>query len=234
MPVRVSCPHCRMPCLVAEQHLGVPVKCGRCGRTFTTRGDPKATMRLEAAAPPARLDIGAATAPKRGRERKEDRFLVQHLIRCNLEERHELAVLVVADGSRVIPAAAAALAPLFGNFLNGASNDVVSAAETLAAACKTVDSTVALAVIWNGQGAIGGVGDCPIYHQSGGRMTRPKRGPLKLAAGDWLVLACDFPLDEAALQTEIAAARSSASELAQLLVERSGRDNGTVVVVRGY
>jgi predicted Zn finger-like uncharacterized protein len=234
VPVRVSCPHCRTPCLVAEQHLGVPVKCGRCGHTFTTRADPKATMRLEAPPPVVRLDIGAATSPRHGRERKEDRFLVQHLVRCNLHERHELAALVVADGGRVIPAAVAALAPLLGEVHNGTSKNVPHAAETIAAACQTLSATLAVAVIWNGQVSIGGVGDCPIYHQSGGRLTRLRRGPLKLAAGDWLVIACDDPLDEAVLQTEIAVTRSSAVELAQRLVERSGSDNGTVVAVRGY
>lgn len=228
MPVRVSCPHCRTPCLVAEQHLGVPVKCGRCGRTFTTRANSATTT------PPARLDLGAAASSRRRRGGQDDHFLVQRLVCCNLEERHELAVVMVANGSQVIPPIAAALAPLLGNVLNGSVKDIAAAAESLAAACKNASSTAAGAVIWNGQVSIGGVGDCPIYHQSGGRMTRLTGGPMKLAAGDWIVLTFSVLLDEKALQNEIAKAPSSADELAQRLVERDGTDNCTVVVVRGY
>jgi hypothetical protein len=233
VPVRVSCPHCRTPCLVAEQHRGVPVKCGRCGRMFTTRAESTAAAHGDAPAPLVRLDIGAATSPGRTRQYQGNRFLVQHLVSCNPDERHELAVLVAAGGE-VIPAAATALAPLLGNFLNGTSKDTASIAETLAAACKDRSSTVAIAVIWDGRVSIAGIGDCPIYHQSGGRLIRLRRDALKLVAGDWLLIACDIPLDEATLQTEIAAARASAVELAQRLIERAGGDNGTVVAVRGY
>src|SRR5208282_4167459 len=45
-----------------------------------------------------RLDIHAATSPGCVRERNEDSFLVQQLSWSNLEERHDLAVVVVADG----------------------------------------------------------------------------------------------------------------------------------------
>ncbi|HTU20282.1 MAG TPA: MJ0042-type zinc finger domain-containing protein [Gemmataceae bacterium] len=228
MPVRVSCPHCRTPCLVAEQHLGVPVKCGRCGRTFTTRADPSSKS------PPARLDLGAAASPTGGRQAKEHRFLVQHLVRSNLDDRHELAVLVVADGSQAIPAAAAALAPLLGQVLDGASKDAGNAAESISAACKNLGSTVAVVVIWNGQVSMGVVGDCPIYHLNGGRLTRLRRGPMKLAAGDWLVIACEDLLDERTLQAELGTARSSAVELAQRLVGHTRGASFAVVVVRGY
>lgn len=64
---------------------------------------------------------------------------------------------------------------------------------------------------------------------------------LQLSAGDWLILACDglhMHLDDAALQAEIAASKSSAAQLAQRLVERAdergGSDNCTVLVVRCY
>ena len=183
-------------------------------------------MRLEAPAPPVRLDIGAAALPRQGR------FLVQHLVRGNLNDRHELAALVVSDGSGAIPVAAAALAPLLGNVLNGTSKNVPGIADTLVAACKNVTSTAAIAVIWNGEVSMDGVGGCPIYHHSGGRLTRLRRGALKLAVRDWLVLACAAPFDEATLQREIAAVRSSAVELAQRLAAQVG--NGPVVVVYGY
>jgi hypothetical protein len=37
MPVRAHCPHCITPCQVAEQYLGVPIKCAKCGQTFTVQ-----------------------------------------------------------------------------------------------------------------------------------------------------------------------------------------------------
>lgn len=226
MPVRVSCPHCRTPCQVAEQHLGVPVKCGRCGKTFTTRGEATAP------APPARLDIGVAASPRRGTQSKQDRYLVQHLVRCNLDARHELGIMVFAEDSGVMPAAAA-LTPLLGDVLNGTNKGADGVVELLAGACKNATPPVTIVVIWNGQVSSGGVGDCPIYHHRGGRLMRLKSGPMKLAAGDWLVLGND-PIDEPALQAEITASISSALDLAQRLAERCGRDNGTRIVVRGY
>jgi hypothetical protein len=233
VPVRVSCPHCRTPCLVAEQHQGVPLKCGRCGRTFTMRADPKATMRIEAPVLRVRLDLGAAASSRQG---NEDSYLVQRLVCCNLEERHELAVLMVANGSQVISAAAAALAPLLDKLLSGGGKEAADTAETLAGACKTLCSAAAIAVIHDGRVALSGVGKCPVYHYSGGRLNRLKGDPLYLAAGDWLFLACKgqpAAFDAATLQAEIAAAHSSAVDLAQRLVQRAGEDTCTVVVARG-
>jgi protein phosphatase len=299
---------------VAEQHLGVPVKCGRCARSFTTRADPAATTRIDpTASPPApvRLDVGAATSPGRVRERNEDSFLVQQLVCCNLDAWRELAVVIVADGmggaaagdrasGLVIRGAATALAPLVGNVLNGTNKDAAGAADAITAAlreanrvvwstaqqdaaCKGMGATAALAVICDGQVYIGHVGDCRVYHQRGGRLTQvtrdqtlvarmvelgqltPKQAlshrarnevtnalgmsakldpasyQLRLAVGDWLILACDglhAHLDDAVLQSEIAAATPSAVQLAQRLVERAdelgGSDNCTVVAVRCY
>ena len=160
---------------------------------------------------------------------------MQRLVCCNLDERHELAVLVVADGSRVIPAAVATLTPLLGNVLNGTSKTPANAVETIATACKNAGAAVAaIAVIWDGQISLDGVGDFPIYHHSGGRLTRLRRGSLKLATGDWLVLACAALPDEGVVQAEIAAARSSAVELAQRLAERAGSNDSPIILVRGY
>lgn len=231
MSVRVRCPHCRTPCMVAEQHLGVPVKCGRCGRTFTARA--------EVAPAPLRLDIGTASTAARARAGTEDRFLVHHLVYCNLEERRELAVLAAA-GAPAIAAVPAALTPLLAALLNGASQDAAKAAAELTALYNNSSSPAAIAVIWDGRLSLGGLGDWPIYHHNGGRLTRLGRGPRKLAVGDWLILACDGPqaLDEAALQAQLAAANPSAVELAQGLLQRlnkiGGRDTGSIVVVRCY
>ncbi len=204
MSVRVSCPHCQTPCVVSEQHLGVLVQCGRCGRTFTTRADPTTpappTGLAEA---PVRLDIGAATSPGRVRERNEDSFLVQHLMWSNLDEAHELAVLVVADGmggaaagdrasGLVIRTAGAVLAPMLSNVLSGTFADVAGAAAAVAAALreanravwnaaqqdagrKGMGATAAVAVVWDGQVHIGHVGDCRVYQQRAGRLTQITR-----------------------------------------------------------
>src|SRR5579871_745262 len=103
--VRVNCPHCQAPCLVAEQHLGRAVRCGRCGRSFTTRAEAEAVTRIDTT---VRLDIGAASAP--GSEPAPG-FVVQHAVCCNLDKRQEIAVLIVAEES-VLPTAGAALMPL--------------------------------------------------------------------------------------------------------------------------
>jgi hypothetical protein len=199
---------------VAEQHLGVPVKCGRCGRSFTTRVDTSLQ--------PVRLDIGAASTR---------RFLAHHLVYWNLDERHELAVLVLADGPG-LGDAAAALAPLLASFLNGTSQDTAGTTQCIAAACKN-QNTAAIAIICDGLVSIGGVGECPIYHQRGSRLMRLQRDPVKLAAGDWLVLASadsQHPLDESALQREIVAATPSAEALAEHLSQGSS----TIIAVRCY
>ena len=226
MPVCVSCPHCRTPCLVAEQYLGVPVKCGRCARTFTTRADPA-----------IRLDLGVATSPGDEHTRQEDSFLVHHLVCCNLDDRHELAVLVVADGrSDTIKAA---LMPLLSSFLGGASKDAARVSEAIAA-CKGIGATAAVVVVWDGQAQIGQVGECRVYHQCAGQLVQVMRDPMKLAVGDWLVVACARPhahLNPSTLQETIAKASPFADQLARQLVERAnqlGCDNCTVVTVRCY
>lgn len=233
MPVRVCCPHCRTFCLVAEQHRGVPLKCGRCGGTFTTRADPKATMACAASAPRVRLDIGAAGSSPSSRQGSEDIFLVQHLVYCNLEERHELAVLAATDRNPTISALSAALAPLLDKIVTVASNNNPAAAvETLVGACKDLASTLALAVIWDGLVSMRRIGTGSIYHQSGGRLNRLTGDRCQLAAGDWLILAASpHPFPANTLQAEIAAACSDAVELAQRLSERAGGEGCTFIAV---
>jgi hypothetical protein len=208
--------------MVAEQYLGVPVKCGRCGRSFTTRADAPAQL--------VRLDIGSASSTSRAGAEAD--FFSQQLVYYHLDERHELAVLAVTRAQRFD--AAAALAPLLSNFLMGAKPDAEGAAESVAAACQNPNPPAAIAVIWDGQVSIGGVGDCPIFHQSGGRLVRLRGEPVRLTVGDWLVLVGDgshAPLDETALQREIAGASASSAALAERLVQGA---NGAILAVRCY
>jgi hypothetical protein len=204
---------------VAEQHLGVPVKCGRCSRSFTTRADAPVQA--------VRLDIGTAYSACRA----EDDFFTQHLVYCHLDERHELAVLMIAGSQK---SDAGAVAPVLGSFLTGAKPAAKGAAESIAAACKNRRTPTAIVVVWDGQAAISGVGECPFFHQSGGQLTRIRHVHVNLMAGDWLVLVAGDSqplLDESALQREIAAASPSASALAQQLVLGGCK---TVLVVRCY
>jgi len=182
--------------LVSEQHLGVPVQCGRCARTFTTPADPAAGASL-------RLDIGAATSPGRVRDRNEDSFLVQHVVWSNRAERHDLAALVLADGmggaaagdrasGLVIRSAGALLAPLLSGVLSGAIRDTAGVPEVIASAlresnravwsaaredakCKGMGATAAVAVLWDEQVFLGHVGDCRVYHQRAGQLTQITR-----------------------------------------------------------
>lgn len=203
MPVRVHCPHCRTPCVVAERHLGVPVKCGRCARSFTTRPDPAAATRVDIPVPAIRLDLGAATSTGRVRERNEDSFLVQHLVCCNLDVWRELAVLVVADGmggaaagelasGLVVRVLGKELMSLLTQLLDGTNKDTATLANAIAAALreanravwntaqqdaawKGMGATAAVAVVWDTDVCIGHVGDCRVYHQRGGRLTQVTR-----------------------------------------------------------
>jgi serine/threonine protein phosphatase PrpC len=154
-------------------------------------------------APAIRLDIGAATSPGRVRERNEDSFLVQHLVCCNLDVWHELAVLVVADGmggaaagdkasGLVVRVVGKELMALLTQMLDGTNKDSAGIANAIAAAlreanravwntaqqdaaCKGMGATAAVAVVWEAELFIGHVGDCRVYHQRGGRLTQVTR-----------------------------------------------------------
>jgi serine/threonine protein phosphatase PrpC len=193
VPVRVRCPHCNTLCQIAEQHVGVPVQCAFCERQFTAR----------AAAPgPVRLEVGSATSAGRVRKRNEDSFLVQHLAWSNLDERRDLALLVVADGmgghaagdrasGMVVRLLGNALAPLLTSALATPPRDANAAnvPAALAAAlqeanrvilqqaksdpaCKGMGATAVVVVIWDGLAVIGHVGDCRVYHWQAGRLTQ--------------------------------------------------------------
>jgi serine/threonine protein phosphatase PrpC len=154
-------------------------------------------------APPLRLDLGAATSPGRVRERNEDSFLVQHLQCCSGDVWREFAVLIVADGmggaaagdrasGLVINAAGAALMPVLGQMLNGATKESVGVGDAVAAAlreanravwdtaqqdpsCNGMGATAAVAVVGDADVFIGHVGDCRVYHWRGERLTQVTR-----------------------------------------------------------
>ena len=93
MPVRMSCPRCNGPCLVADQHLGATVQCSHCRQPFVARPAP-----AEAPPRPPRLEVGSATSVGRVRSRNEDSFLVQHVAWSNVDGFQEVVLLALADG----------------------------------------------------------------------------------------------------------------------------------------
>ena len=197
MPVRLPCPHCGGPCLVADPHLGTTVQCSHCRQPFVAR-----PVAAETPAAPSRLEVGAATTVGRVRRRNEDSFLVQQVAWSNVDGYQEVVLLVLADGmggyeaghqaSRlVVETAAATLAPLLtgapAGQLQAASptvlaenidyalleaNRVVHRKGKSDAACKGMGATAVVVLVWAGRALIGHVGDCRVYHQRGDRLTQ--------------------------------------------------------------
>jgi protein phosphatase len=186
--------------MVAQANLGAPVRCPQCKQSFTLGPSAKPVR-----SGPPRLDIGSATSPGRQRERNEDSFVVQHLVWSNLDERHELALLVVADGMGgheagdrasgiLVRAVARAMAPLLAGALDGKFKDAGAAelADTLDfglqeanrtvfrkskgdPACKGMGATAVAMLVWDDRVLISHVGDCRVYHQRAGRLTQVTR-----------------------------------------------------------
>ncbi len=201
MSVQVICPHCRTGCHVAFEHLGGPVRCPHCKAGFTVRAPaPPPSPNLG----PLRLETGSATSPGRARERNEDSLLVQHLVWTNLDDRQELALLVVADGmggysagerasELVVRTVGAALAPVLAGALSGEikglaavppdvlddalrdANRVVYEQARVDPACQGMGATVAAVLIWNGQLLVSHVGDARVYHQHDGELAQVTR-----------------------------------------------------------
>jgi protein phosphatase len=151
------------------------------------------------------VDIGAASSRGRVRERNEDSLFVQQLSWISLGERHEIALIVVADGMGgyeagdrasclVIRTMGSVLAPLLTGALNGKFKDASAPdlAETIDyamreanravyrkaqsdPACKGMGSTAAVVLVWDGQALIGHVGDCRVYHQRADRLVQVTR-----------------------------------------------------------
>ncbi len=196
-------------CQVLEQHLGSPVQCYQCKQPFTPR--PAATGAIPKSNPvtarggPCRLDVGAASSRGRVRQRNEDSLFVQQLSWISSDQRHEIALLVVADGlggheggerasCLVIRTMGTVLAPLLNGALNGkfkdaAAPDLIETMEYAIQeanrtvyragksdpACKGMGATVAAVLVWDGQALIGHVGDCRIYQHRAGKLTQVTR-----------------------------------------------------------
>lgn len=149
-----------------------------------------------------RLDIGSATSPGRVRERNEDSFLVQHLCWSNRNHCREIGLVIVADGlggheagdqasGMLVHLAGSSLAPLLGGALTGqvegptaaflgaaidsaikSANRAIYHRSQTDVDCRGMGSTVAAALIWDGQVMIGHVGDCRVYRFRKGAVTQ--------------------------------------------------------------
>lgn len=192
MPVRAHCPHCITPCQVAEQHLGVPVRCHKCGQAFTVQptvlnSKPPSTEPIPRTAGVLRLEIAGVTSVGRERGRNEDSFLVQHLTWSDLNQNHQLALVIVADGMGghaggdqaarlTLRTIGTILAPLLTGALSTQNYEVTRAGlaqavdsaikeanrfvhQTAAAdrQLKGMGATAAVVIIWNGRVVIGHV-----------------------------------------------------------------------------
>jgi protein phosphatase len=210
VPVRAHCPHCITPCQVSEQHFGVPVRCHKCGETFTVQptaltSKPPTTEPIPQTAGALRLDIAGVTSVGRQRSRNEDSFLVQHLTWSDLNQNHQLALVIVADGMGghaggdqaarlTLRTVGSILAPLLTGALNTQQREVTRAglAESIHSALKEANrvvhqlassdrrlkgmgATAAVLVVWNGRVVIGHVGDCRVYHQHAGQLKQVTR-----------------------------------------------------------
>lgn len=155
--------------------------------------------------PSCRLVIGSATTRGRVRDRNEDSLLVQQCTWSNLDQRHDVALIVVADGmgghsagdrasGLVVRVMSNVLTPL----LNAALKDETSEpapsvlAETLDRGlleanrlvlqtakenpdCKGMGSTAVALLIWDGHACISLVGDCRAYHWRSGQLKQVTR-----------------------------------------------------------
>jgi PPM family protein phosphatase len=151
-----------------------------------------------------KLEVGSATSPGMVRPNNEDSFLVLQSSWANLDRRHEMAVVVVADGmgghqagerasGLVISAMGKALAPLLAGAVLGSSATTASAfpsaidlafgqahravsdAGKADAGCKDMGATAVAVVLLDEEVHIGLVGDCRVYHQRGTHLTQITR-----------------------------------------------------------
>jgi protein phosphatase len=200
------------------------VRCGRCRQVFTAtapaaESEPELELQLDGPAaaqlpatatveplPPSglRFDIGGATSPGRLRTRNEDSYLIQQLAWCNLDQRHTVALVVVADGmggyeagdrasGLVIRAVAEGLAGLFARALSAPAapdaaesaavidralkqaNRVIVQQERSDAQSKGMGATAVAVLAWDDVVQIGHVGDCRVYHRRGSQLTQVTR-----------------------------------------------------------
>jgi protein phosphatase len=210
VPVRAHCPHCITACQIAEQHLGVPVKCHKCGQNFTVHptalaSKPPSTEPIPPTAGTLRLEIAGVTSIGRERSHNEDSFLVQHLTWSDLNQNHQLALVIVADGmgghaggDQAARLALRTIGTILASLLTGAlsiqqrevtraglaasiesaikeANRVIKQAATAEPRYKGMGATAAVVVIWNGRVVVGHVGDCRLYHHHAAQLKQVTR-----------------------------------------------------------
>ncbi len=152
-----------------------------------------------------RLTIGSATTRGRVRTRNEDSLLVQQCTWGNLDRRHDLALVVVADGmgghqagdrasGLVIRAVGSVLTPVLTAMLSEQSpaptptvlaealdhglheaNRVVHQAAKDDPACKGMGTTAVALLVWDRHAFISLVGDCRVYHWHAGQLAQVTR-----------------------------------------------------------
>jgi serine/threonine protein phosphatase PrpC len=157
------------------------------------------------ATPSIRLAIGSATTRGRVRDRNEDSLLVQQCTWSNRNQRHDIALIVVADGmgghqagdrasGLVIRVMCDVLTPLLTAALDDESPDPTDEilAETLDRGLqeanrvvrqaaqdnpswKGMGSTAVALLVWDGKGYISLVGDCRVYHLHAGKLKQITR-----------------------------------------------------------
>jgi len=145
-----------------------------------------------------RLIIGSAVTRGRVRDRNEDSLLVQQCSWSNLDQHHDVALIVVADGmgghqagdrasGLVIRALGKVLTPLLMAALNEQSvpadpsevldgglieaNRLVREMAQRNPAWRGMGSTAVALLLWDGQAYIRLVGDCRVYHWCSGKLT---------------------------------------------------------------
>lgn len=155
--------------------------------------------------PSCRLILGSASTRGRVRDRNEDSLLAQQCTWSNREERHDVALIVVADGmgghaageqasAIVVRAISGVVMPLLTAALSQQAAEAVPAdpAEVLERglieanrlvreaalrnpAWKGMGSTAVVLLIWDGRVSIRLVGDCRVYHWHDGKLTQVTR-----------------------------------------------------------
>jgi serine/threonine protein phosphatase PrpC len=170
-----------------------------------SKESPDADMKSRSSAKASascRLVVGSATTRGKVRDRNEDSVLVQQCSWSNLDQRHDVALIVVADGmgghqagdrasSLVLRALGKVLAPLVTTALHEQAlpsdpsevlegglieaNRLVRETSQRNPAWKGMGSTAVVLLIWDAKAYIRLVGDCRVYHWRGGKLTQVTR-----------------------------------------------------------
>jgi serine/threonine protein phosphatase PrpC len=147
---------------------------------------------------PPRLVVGSASSRGRVRDRNEDRFQTRHWTWNDADSMHEVALVVVVDGSgdNQTGQAASTIAAravttqmdtliakaLVGSQPDGSTvratidqaireaNRIVFQQSTAVERCKGMSATAAVVVVWDGRAYLGQVGDCRIFLHRGNEL----------------------------------------------------------------